>query len=58
MACITDGTIDIRTIDIREEVREMINKKFNLATKSIRKWRWTRGFNCRRVSRTFGSWRY
>lgn len=51
MAC-----IDYAIIDIREEVQEMVDKKFNLATKAIKKWKWTRGFNCRRKSRTFGSW--
>lgn len=44
------------TMDIRQEMQEMIDKKFNLATKAIRKYQWTKGFNCRRKSRTFGSW--
>lgn len=55
------GKIDVyevTTCDIRTEILSAVDQKFALAWKVIRKSRWTKGFNCRRCSRTFGSWRY
>lgn len=43
--------------DISDLVQESVDKKFEIAWKAIRKFKWTKGFNCRRRSRTFGSWR-
>lgn len=50
------ANIEYAVRDIRSDIEAMIDQKFKVAWRAIQKHKWTKGFNTRRHSRTFGSW--
>lgn len=46
----------IAHIDVSSDIKRYVDQKFKVAWRAIQKHKWTKGFNTRRHSRTFGSW--